>query len=183
MCSAIIRSSFVAITHPVTRPPAPLRRGPPRVFAASSSSSPNHAASRQTRARIAAAFSPIPPVKTSASSPPRAAASEPSSRSDAVDEQVPDREPGARIRAPEQVAHVARDLGDPEQTGLFVEEMLEGACIHAVAIHEIEQDPGVDRAAARAHGQSVQRSETHRGRDALTAVQGRTCWRHCPGVR
>ena len=50
--------------------------GPPVVFAASSISNPSHAACSQTRRRISAACSPMPAVKTSASRPPSAAASE-----------------------------------------------------------------------------------------------------------
>src|SRR6266404_1709768 len=77
---AIMSSSLVGTTHALTRLPAALMRGPPRALAAASGSIPSHAASRHTRSRIAGAFSPIPPVNTIVSSPPRAAASEPSSR-------------------------------------------------------------------------------------------------------
>ena len=77
---AIISSSLVGITHADTRLAAVLMRGPPRALAAASSSTPSHAASRQTRSRIAALFSPMPAVNTIASRPPSAAASEPSSR-------------------------------------------------------------------------------------------------------
>jgi hypothetical protein len=58
---------------------APIR-GPPAELAAASISTPSHAASRHTRSRMAAEFSPTPAVKTIASSPSSAAASEPSSR-------------------------------------------------------------------------------------------------------
>jgi hypothetical protein len=44
--------------------PSPLSRRDPRWFASSSKRTPSQAASRQTRDRISAAFSPIPPVKT-----------------------------------------------------------------------------------------------------------------------
>ena len=65
---------------PPTEPVARLMRGPPSRLACSSSFTPSQRASRQTRSRISALFSPIPPVKTIASRPPSAAASEPSSR-------------------------------------------------------------------------------------------------------
>ena len=52
-----------------TLPPCRLIRGPPASLAASSRATPSQAASRQTRARIAAACSPIPAVNTSASRP------------------------------------------------------------------------------------------------------------------
>ena len=45
-----------------------------------SSATPSQVALSQTRSRIGAACSPMPAVKTKASSPPSAAASEPSSR-------------------------------------------------------------------------------------------------------
>ena len=80
VCLAIINSSFVGTTQAATRLSGRLMRGTPASLAAASNSSPSHAASRQTRARIAAEFSPMPPVNTSASSPPRAAAREPNSR-------------------------------------------------------------------------------------------------------
>ena len=43
-------------------------------------STPSQASPRQTRSRISAVFSPMPPVKTRASIPPKAATSEPTSR-------------------------------------------------------------------------------------------------------
>ena len=55
-------------------------RGPPARFAAGSRSIPSQADMPQIAARVSASFSPIPAVKTRASSPPSAAASEPISR-------------------------------------------------------------------------------------------------------
>ena len=55
-------------------------RAAPASLAEASSPSPSQALRLQMSARTGAAFSPIPPVKTMASSPPSAAASEPSSR-------------------------------------------------------------------------------------------------------
>src|SRR6478672_438266 len=77
---AIIRSSSVGMTHAEALLPVVVSLGPPAVFAASSSDTPSHAASSQTRRLISGACSPIPAVKTTASNPPRAAASDPSSR-------------------------------------------------------------------------------------------------------
>ena len=77
---AIIRSSSVGMTHAEARLPVIVILGPPAAFAASSKCTPSHAACSHTRRRISAACSPMPAVKTSASSPPRAAASDPSSR-------------------------------------------------------------------------------------------------------
>ena len=80
MCSAIMRSSSVGITHTDTRDRDVEMRGPPARLAASSSSTPSHSARAQTRARISGEFSPMPAVSTSASIPPMAAAREPISR-------------------------------------------------------------------------------------------------------
>ena len=80
VCWAIINSSLVGMTQADTLLFGALMRGPSASLAASSNCSPSQAASRQTRARIEAAFSPMPPVKTSASSPPNAAANDPNSR-------------------------------------------------------------------------------------------------------
>src|SRR6185437_3760049 len=77
---ATIRFSLVGMTQAETPASGDEMRGPPAALAASSSTSPVQRASRQIRARIAAACSPIPAVKTSASSPPSAATREPSSR-------------------------------------------------------------------------------------------------------
>ena len=66
---AIISSSSVGMTHAVARLPAALMHGPPRWLAPSSKLTPSHAASRQMRARIGAACSPIPAVNTMASRP------------------------------------------------------------------------------------------------------------------
>ena len=63
-----------------TRLPGVVMRSALRALAAASSSMPSQAAARQTFSRTGAACSPMPPVNTSASSPPSAAASEPISR-------------------------------------------------------------------------------------------------------
>ena len=77
---AIIRFSSVGTTQTEVEELGLEIRGPPLVFAVSSRVMPSHTACRQTPARTSAACSPIPPVKTRASRPPSAAASEPSSR-------------------------------------------------------------------------------------------------------
>src|SRR4029450_11899329 len=70
VCRAIISSSFVGITHADTRLSGREMRGPPDAFASGSSSMPIHADASQIRRRISADFSPMPAVKTSASTPP-----------------------------------------------------------------------------------------------------------------
>ena len=77
---AIMSSSLVGTTHAEIGLWAALMQGWPAALASASKTRPVHAASRHTRSRIAALFSPMPAVNTSASSPPSAATSEPSSR-------------------------------------------------------------------------------------------------------
>ena len=100
---------------------------------------------------------------------------------DAVDVQI-DREPGARLLAGEQRAHVARDARDAEQPGLVVDQLLDGARVHAALVHQVQDDAGVDGAAACAHRQAIDRREAHRARDAAPGQTWRTCWRRCPGA-
>ena len=80
VCVAIMSSSLVGMVHVETCEFAAEMRGPPAVFAAASTFTPTQAALPHTRSRMTTEFSPIPPVKTIASNPPKAAASEPSSR-------------------------------------------------------------------------------------------------------
>src|SRR5437763_3740552 len=80
VCRATIKFSSVGMTQAETPELALEIRGPPAWLAASLSMTPSHCASWHTRARIGAACSPMPPVKTSASSPPSADTSDPSSR-------------------------------------------------------------------------------------------------------
>ena len=80
VCRAIISSSLVGMTHAETRLPAVLMRGPLRSLAARVEL---HAEPRRIPAdplAQARLFSPMPAVNTIASSPPSAAASDPSSR-------------------------------------------------------------------------------------------------------
>jgi hypothetical protein len=87
---------------------------------------------------------------------------------DAVDEEL-DRELRLRLRGLEQHAHVARYPRDAEQPRLAVDELLDLPRAHPALVHQVEDDAGVDRAAARAHRQAVDRGEPHRARHALAA--------------
>ena len=135
---AIISSSLVGITHAETRlaggadaRPAGLR------WPRRSSSTPSQAASRQTRSRIAGACSPMPAVKTSASMPAGGGGQRAQLAADAVDEQL-DREARALVVARQQRPHVARDARDAEQPRLLVDQVLDGARIHAELVHQVE---------------------------------------------
>ena len=80
MWRAIISSSFVGITQADTRLDGDEIRGRCVAFACLSRSIPSHADASQIRVRIAAEFSPMPAVNTSASTPCSDAASAPTSR-------------------------------------------------------------------------------------------------------
>ena len=77
---AIISSSWVGTTRRATRLAGVEMRVAPAALAAGSSSAPSQARRSAMRARIGAACSPMPAVKTKASRPPRAAASSPTCR-------------------------------------------------------------------------------------------------------
>ena len=72
-----------------------------------------------------------------------------------------------RLVAGNQGAHVAGDPGHAEQAGAVVQQVLHRGRRHAALLQQIEQHAGVDRAAAGAHHQSVERGERHRGGDAF----------------
>ena len=84
---------------------------------------PSHPSRSAMRARMLSEFSPIPAVKTKASTPCKAAASIPAFSADAVDEII-DREGRARLRARLQLPHVVADAGQPLQAAIAVEEIL-----------------------------------------------------------
>src|ERR1700733_1966784 len=80
VCRAIIKSSLVGMTQAEVLLLGVVILAAPAVFAASSNSMPSHSAWLHARRRISGACAPIPAVKTSASRPPRLAASDPNSR-------------------------------------------------------------------------------------------------------
>src|SRR5439155_1465836 len=77
---ATIRSSFVLTTRTTHAVPGGLTIGAPASFACGSSATPRCSSPRQISRRITAECSPMPPVKTRLSIPPRTAASAPTSR-------------------------------------------------------------------------------------------------------
>jgi signal transduction histidine kinase/CheY-like chemotaxis protein len=78
--SAISRSSSAGMTSMGTPEPSRSMRGQPLALRLGSRSSPRNASLLQTSSRTPTAFSPMPPVKTKASRPPKATAREPVSR-------------------------------------------------------------------------------------------------------
>jgi hypothetical protein len=89
---------------------------------------------------------------------------------DAVDEQV-DRDSRRRLGRGLELAHVGRHARDAEQARFLVHEVLERARVHPVLVHQVDQHAGIDRAAARAHHQALDRGEAHRRRVALAALE------------
>ena len=93
----------------------------------------------------------------------------PGEESDAVDEIV-ERELGARVRTREQVSHVVADAGQPLETAVVIEQMLDLVGAHALLGQEIEHDAGVELPWTRSHGQAVKCREAHGALDALAGM-------------
>jgi hypothetical protein len=85
---------------------------------------------------------------------------------DAVAEEL-DRFLGFGLVAGDQRAHVLRDAGDAEQSGFLVEQMRHFLHAEALAVHDVQDQARIDRAAARAHDEAVERREAERRGDAL----------------
>ena len=88
---------------------------------------------------------------------------------DAVNEQI-HREFRSRFVGSKQGAHVAGNAGDAEQARLLIEQLFDGTGIHLQLVHQIEDDPRVQVAAAGAHRQSVHGGEAHGAGHALAVV-------------
>ena len=59
----------------------------------------------------------------------------------------------------------------PSSPDCVVEQLLDRARVHPALVHQVEHDAGVERPAARAHRQPVERGEAHRARDAPAGLQ------------
>ena len=53
---------------------------------------------------------------------------------------------------------------------MAVEQILDGACIHPVFIHQVQQHAGIQRTAPGAHHQPFQRGEAHRAGHAAPVL-------------
>ena len=121
-----------------------------------------------------------PAVKASMSSPPSTAVSAPISRTmRRTYRSSAARALGFAACAASSGLRARRKAGDTEQPGLVIQQMRELLHGELFGLHQMQQDAGVERAAARAHHQSVERREAHRGRHALQAAASRTGWRRC----
>src|SRR5262249_28085661 len=83
-----------------------------------------------------------------------------------VDEIV-DRQPGRRVAAAKEIAHVVAESGYPNQTRLFVENRFDVLGAEAELLKEIQNDAGIKRAWPSAHAQSVERSKAECRLNAL----------------
>ncbi len=70
----------------------------------------------------------------------------------------------------EDFAHVGAEFGEGEEAGLFVEEDV--GWFDADFAGEFEDDAGVDRSAACAHGDAFERAEAHAIVDGLSVFAG-----------
>ena len=114
-------------------------------------------------------FSPMPAVKTSAVD----AAQHRRQRADFLGRAVHEIVHGQarrRLVAREQIAHVVADARDAEQAGLLVENRLHFLRVEAQRLKEIQNHAGIERARPRPHAKPVQRRETERAVDALSAL-------------
>ena len=69
-------------------------------------------------------------------------------------------------------AHIRRDTRDAQQTRLRVDQRLNCRCIHSFLLHEIQQDPRVERASASPHHQAIDCRKAHGTRNALAICNG-----------
>ena len=69
----------------------------------------------------------------------------------------------------EQRLRTRRDTGDAEQARLVIEQMRESLDAELLVLDEVQHHTGVERAAARAHHQTVERGKAHRRGDASQA--------------
>jgi len=63
---------------------------------------------------------------------------------------------------------VARDAGEPLQSALVIEEVLDGGAAHALFSQEIENDARIQLSRPRPHRQAIEGGEAHRAFDTLS---------------
>ena len=141
----------------------------------SRTTTPRYSMSSMTSLRIYELFSPMPPVKTMASTPPSAAANEPiyflmryaaaSTASAAFLIAV-----GDRLF---QHAHVGVELAYPQHPALFVEILHRVLGRHAQLLAQKLHRRRVDVPASRAHDEPFERGEAHGRVDALAVLHRR----------
>ncbi len=78
---------------------------------------------------------------------------------------------GVGLLGVQELFHVARTPGNPQQTRLVIEEMLEPLGVVALFREEIKQDPRIQITAAGPHHQSPRGGQPHGG--ILTATMGK----------
>ena len=69
-------------------------------------------------------------------------------------------------------AAVVGNARQAEQTGLFVDEVVEFVGVHALGAAEVREDGGIDVTAASAHAEAFERRQAHGGIDGFAALNG-----------
>src|SRR5487761_117664 len=77
-----------------------------------------------------------------------------------------------RVHGLQDLAHVARNSRNAEEAGLVIENLIDSACVDSFFSHQVSQNARIDRSRARAHHQSIQRSEPHSRVDTAATVNG-----------
>ena len=170
---AIIDSSSVRITRTWTREPSAVITGSPFWLRTGSSVMPRNSSPAQMRARASHEFSPMPPEKTSMSSPPSAAAKRPDGFLRVIKEQGDGlgRPDVVSCRA-QQVAKIGAGLRDAEQARFVVHKRVELFGRHTGRLREETREPRVDIAGARRHDHPRGRRQAHGGIDTFPVMDG-----------
>ena len=80
----------------------------------------------------------------------------------------------AAVGADADLLVVAGDLGNAEHTRLLIHHLIDVVCRGDLALtHKVGDDSGVDAAASGTHHNALERSETHRGVEALAVYDSR----------
>ena len=135
---------------------------------------PAHSIPSQMRARISGEFSPMPPVKTTASAPPM---QRDTRRYICARDSRRPQPPGRTRRSScsfssaSKLAHVVGQAGNSQQARLRIQQRLHLRRRHAFLVGDEVHDRRVEIAGARAHHQSFERRHPHRGIDRLACLR------------
>ncbi len=71
-----------------------------------------------------------------------------------------------------QVAHVAIESRNSEETGVMINKSFETPAVEAFFAHQIDQDTRIEIAATRSHDHAPGRGQTHAGIYGLAVLDG-----------
>ena len=69
-----------------------------------------------------------------------------------------------------QPTHIAANARDPHETGTVVDQLFEPGRVEPLFAHQVEQNAGIEIAAARAHDDPAGRGQAHAGVDRLAVL-------------